>query len=480
VGGGRLSAVCAGIPEEAAMAGGDPAPGPDEDRRVGISVAIVGSGPAGFYCADALLERCGSACVDIIERLPTPYGLIRAGVAPDHQSTKQVTRKFEQTVRENPVHFYGNVEVGRDVGLDELTRLYDAVVLATGAPVDRSLGIPGEQLSGVYGASAFVGWYNGHPDFRDLAPLLGRRAVVVGNGNVALDVARILVRSRAEMTASDIPEYAVAAIEAADVTDVWLLGRRGPGDTKFAPAELREVGRLAVAAALVDPADLPALTDAAADPAAGARGRRGEDKLLTLFREYSKHTAAEARRRLRFRFFAAPRAILGTDRVEGVRVERTRVEGDRAVGTGVEETIDADLVVSAIGYRASPIAGVPFDADRGLIPNDGGRIAPGLYAVGWAKRGPTGVIGSNKPDGVECASQILADIEASAKPGRAALERLLHQRGIRFVTFDDWRRIDEVEIASAKKPAPRCKLTTLAEILAVVGEVEARRLSGRR
>lgn len=446
---------------------------------MGISVAIVGAGPAGFYCAEAVLERCGGACIDIIERLPTPYGLIRAGVAPDHQSTKQVTRKFEQTVLDNPVYFYGNVELGRDVALDELTRLYDAVVLATGSPEDRRLGIPGEQLPGVYGASAFVGWYNGHPDFRDLAPRLGQRAVVIGNGNVSLDVARILVRSRAEMIASDIPEYAMAAIEAADVSDVWLLGRRGPRDTKFAPAELREIGRLAEAVALVDPADL-ADADGAVAAAAGPRGRRGEDKLLALFREYADNTAEGARRRLRFRFFAAPRAVVGADKVEGVRVERTRVEGGRAVGTGREETLAADFVVSAIGYRAMPIPGVPFDADRGLVPNDGGRVAPGLYAVGWAKRGPTGVIGSNKPDGVDCALQIAADVRVSAKPGRPAFERLLHQRNIRFVTFDDWRRIDEAEIASAKKPAPRRKLTSLAEMLAVVGEVETRRLSGHR
>ena len=191
---------------------------------MGISVAIVGAGPAGFYCAEALLERSDAVAVDIIERLPTPYGLVRAGVAPDHQSTKQVTRKFEQTALENLVHFYGNVEVGRDIGLDELGRLYDAVVLATGSPNDRALGIAGEHLPGVYGASAFVGWYNGHPDFRDLAPRLGRLAVVVGNGNVSLDIARILVRSRAEMVASDIPDYALAAIEAADVTDVSAAG----------------------------------------------------------------------------------------------------------------------------------------------------------------------------------------------------------------------------------------------------------------
>ncbi|MFO1152461.1 MAG: FAD-dependent oxidoreductase [Rhodospirillales bacterium] len=448
---------------------------------MGISVAIVGAGPAGFYCAEALLERCGSACIDIIERLPTPYGLVRAGVAPDHQSTKQVTRKFEQTVLENLVHFYGNVEVGRDVTLDELLRLYDAVVLATGSPHDRLLAIPGEQLPGVYGSSAFVGWYNGHPDFRNLKPRLGRNAVVVGNGNVALDVARILVRSRAEMIASDIPDYALAAIEAADVTDVWLLGRRGPRDTKFAPAELREAGGLAEAVALVDPADLAQQPESAAtatDP--GPRGRRGEDKLMALFREFARRSGADARRRLHFRFFTAPLAIVGSGRVEGVRVERTRVEGDRAVGTGHEETIAADLVVSAVGYRASPIPGVPFDVDRGRITNDGGRIAPGLYAVGWAKRGPTGVIGSNKPDGVECASQILADVEASTKAGRPALERTLHQCNVRFVTFADWRRIDEAEVASAEGPAPRRKLTSLAEMLAVVGEVEARRMSGHR
>ena len=453
---------------------------------VGISVAIVGAGPACFYCAEAVLERCEAVTVDIIERLPTPYGLVRAGVAPDHQSTKQVTRKFEQTLLARLVHFYGNVEVGRDVGLDELCRLYDAVVLATGAANDRSLGIPGEHLAGVYGASSFVGWYNGHPDFRDLRPRLGRHAVVVGNGNVALDIARILVRSRAEMIASDIPDYALAAIEAAGVTDVWVLGRRGPRDSKFSPAELREAGQLAEAMAVVDPADLAAAgigpCDAALDRSPTTRPKRGEEKLLALFRDFAGQFSAEGaipgRRRLHFRFFAAPKAILGTDAVEGVRVERTRVDGDRAVGTGQIDIVAADLVVSAIGYRASPIPGVPFDADRGLIPNDNGRVAPGLYAVGWAKRGPTGVIGSNKPDGVECACQILADTRPSGKAGRAGLERVLHQHNARFVTFDDWRRIDEAEIASADKPAPRRKLTSLADMLAVVGEAEARRMAG--
>jgi ferredoxin--NADP+ reductase len=436
---------------------------------LGLSVAIIGAGPAGFYTAEALLDRSEDVAIDIIERLPTPYGLVRAGVAPDHQSTKQVARKFEQTVLENLVHFYGNVAVGRDIALDDLRRLYDAVVLATGSPSDRTLGIPGEQLPGVYGATAFVGWYNGHPDFRSLDPRLAPTAVVIGNGNVALDVARILVRSRAEMAASDIPEPVMAAIEAAQVQRVDIVGRRGPREVKFAPAELREVSRLADAVPLVAAADLP-----------GAGGA-GEDKVQTQLRAFAAHTPAAKPKQIRFRFFLSPVEVIGdATAITGLRCERTRLDGDRAVGTGSFETIGAGLVVSAIGYRASPIPGVPFDAERGLIMNDDGRVGPGLYTVGWAKRGPTGVIGSNKPDGARCATQILADLgAASQKPGRLGLERLLHRREVRFVTFADWQAIDEAEVAAAAPPAPRRKFTSLGDMLAVVGKSEAKRVSGR-
>jgi NADPH-dependent glutamate synthase beta chain and related oxidoreductases len=436
-------------------------------RGVAIAVAIVGAGPAGFYTVEALLDRAEAVSIDILERLPTPYGLVRAGVAPDHQSTKQVVRKFEQTALTRMVHFYGNVEVGRDVTIDELLAAYDAVVIAAGSPNDRMLGIPGEHLAGVYGSSAFVGWYNGHPDFRDLEPRLASTAVVVGNGNVALDVARVLVKTRAEMAASDIPDYALEDIARADVRTVHVLGRRGPADTHFAPAEMRELTRLADCAPSVDPADLP---PAEAD----------DDKVLALLRRFAGQPAGDHKRRLNFRFLLAPEEILGDTQVEGLRCRRTRVEDGRVVTTDEVVDLACGTVVTAIGYRASPIPGVPFDDKLGRMQSDDGRVAPGLYAVGWAKRGPTGVIGSNKPDGIQCAEQILGDLDLGAasgdRPGRQALERLLDVRHIRFVTLDDWRRIDLEEVARADQPAPRRKFTSFAEMLAVVGVTHRHRL----
>lgn len=434
---------------------------------MGIAVAVVGAGPAGFYTVEALLERTEAASIDIIERLPTPYGLVRAGVAPDHQSTKQVVRKFEQTALADMVHFYGNVEVGRDVSIDELLAAYHAVVVAVGSPTDRTLGISGEQLPGVYGSSAFVGWYNGHPDFRDLEPRLSPTAVVIGNGNVALDVARVLAKTRDEMAASDIADYALEAIADAGVEAVHVLGRRGPADTRFAPAEMREIARLADCAAIVDPAELPAADGS-------------DDKVLTILRGFAAAPAGNRTRRMLFHFFATPERILGDKRVEGIRYRRAPIVDGRPVDSGDAIDLPCGMVVTAIGYRASPIPGVPFDDEGGRVRNEDGRIARGLYAVGWAKRGPTGVIGSNKPDGAQCADQILADLDTPAdpapRPGRPALERLLEARHVRYVTLDDWRLIDREEMARADGAAPRRKFTSFAEMMAVVRAAHRQRL----
>lgn len=433
-----------------------------------LSVAIIGAGPAAFYTADALLERIPVIAIDLIERLATPYGLIRAGVAPDHQTTKQVTRKFEPVGLDQSVRFYGNVEVGRDLDIADLRAAYDAVVLAVGSPLDRALGIPGEQRSGVYGASAFVGWYNGHPDFRDLDPLIAPRVVVVGNGNVALDVARVLVKTPAELAASDMPEYAAAAIGRAAVEQVTILGRRGPADVKFSPAELREVAALADCAPVIDQG---VLAEAVSQAAHG----KGPGKVLGILKDLAAADPAARRKRLQFAFHGAPLEILGDETVTGLRIGRTKVEDGRAVPTGETMDLPCGMVVAAIGYRASPIDGVPFDATRGLFPNEDGRIESGLYAVGWAKRGPTGVIASNRPDGVRCAEQIAADfpgsdVNAGRRPGRTMLERLLLERGARPVTFDDWQRIDAAEVARGRHPAPRRKFTTLEEMLAVLAD----------
>lgn len=434
-----------------------------------ISVAIIGAGPAGFYTAEALLDRHADVRIDIIERLATPFGLIRAGVAPDHQSTKLVSRRFEETALQDVVHFYGNVDVGNAVTLDELRRCYDAVVLAVGAAVDRPLGIPGEHLRGVYGAALFVGWYNGHPDFRDLRPNLATSAaVVIGNGNVALDVARVLVKTEAEMAASDLADHAAEAIRGGGIRDVYIVGRRGAADAKFTSAELRELGGLEDCEVLLSVADLtmpPEITD--------NRERRLREKNLAILRGIAGACGTKSKR-LHFRFNLAPAAIEGDEGVERVIFERTRTEGGHVTGTGVFERVPCGLVIAAIGYRTSALDGVPFDSGRGLYPNDDGRIEPGLYVVGWAKRGPVGVIGTNRPDGALCAEQILADARAaeprSLRLGRSGLERYLASRGVRSITFDDWLKIDAAEVAGAHKPAPRRKFTTLGEMLSVLAD----------
>lgn len=444
-----------------------------------LAVAIIGAGPAGFYTAEALLDRIEAVQIDILERLPTPFGLIRAGVAPDHQSTKQVARRFEDTALRERVHFYGNVDVGHSITLDDLRGMYDAVVLAVGAGVDRPLGIPGEQLQGVYGSALFVGWYNGHPDFRELNPRLSvDAAVVIGNGNVALDVARVLVKSADEMVASDLPDEVGRAIGSGGIRDVYVVGRRGAADSRFSAAELRELAGLSECSVIVDDADLVDHTTVE-----DSKQRRQRDKTLAIFRDFRATVSAGKPKRLHFRFHLAPVAIEGRDAVDAVRFERTRFdERGTLAGTGSFERIACGLVIPAVGYRSVPLAEVPFDRVRGLFPNDDGRIAPGLYAVGWAKRGPSGVIGSNRPDGQRCAEQIEADCAQApaaraesraadaARPGRTALERRLRERGVRAVSFNDWRTIDAAERARATGPAPRRKFTSLAEMLSLLVE----------
>jgi ferredoxin--NADP+ reductase len=431
-----------------------------------ITVAIVGAGPSGFYAAAALIKLGLECWIDVIEALPTPFGLIRGGVAPDHQSTKAVSKAFARTARDPHVRYYGNVEVGRDLSLDELRGMYDAVVLAVGAPLDRGLGIPGGEKPGSHGAAAFVGWYNGHPDFRDLDPDLDTAAVaVIGNGNVAIDVARVLVKTPAEMASSDLADHAAEAIRAAPITDVYVIGRRGPVEGKFTNKELSELGDLEDCVALADAAQLPeAVTGDMSD-----RDRRLREKNLATLRQFAARDPSEKRRRLHFVFCAKPVEVLGAERVEGLRLERTRVEDGRAVGTGEVFEISCGLIVSAIGYRMRPIAGAPIDESGGHVANDDGRVAEGLYAVGWARRGPTGVIGTNKADGDAVAEHIRDDVAQGRRPGRDALEAVLADRGVQWVGFADWERIDAAETAAAPPGAPRRKLVRVEDMLAVLG-----------
>ncbi len=430
-----------------------------------ISVAIIGSGPAGFYTAEALLRSGADVAIDIIERLPTPYGLIRSGVAPDHAKTKNVARAYHKTALDQRVRFFGNVEIGRDVEIAVLRDLYDAVVLATGASRDRQLDIPGAQLGGVVGVAGFVGWYNGHPDFRDLEPPLdSQNVVVIGLGNVAVDVARVLTKTPAEMAGTDIADYAGAAIAGAPIRTVHMAGRRGPLEARFTNVELREMGRLEDCAPVVDAGVLPAEVTGEHSE----RDRRLIARNLATLREFADIEPGQRRKRVHFDFFANPVEILGSTRVEAVRFERTIVEDGRAVGTGAFFEIACGLVIPAIGYTSVPIEGVPFDQRAGRAANRDGIIDDGFYCVGWVKRGPSGVIGSNKPDGERATELILKASPRGSKPGRRAFEARLAENKIRVVSFADWRKIDAAEITGAGPGAPRRKFTRIADMLAVL------------
>ena len=427
--------------------------------------AVVGSGPAGFYTAEALEKAYGGgARIDILDRFPVPYGLIRFGVAPDHQSLKAVAKRYDKVAESAGVDFIGNVTVGRDVSVAELLDLYDAVILATGAPHDRKLGIAGEDLPGVVGSAEFVGWYNGHPDFADLDPFLGgEHAAVVGAGNVALDCARILAKTRAEFEGSDIVGHALDALERSAVQTITILGRRGPHQVAMTPKELGELGHLEAAVPVVEPADFPPVqADEPLEP--------GLRKSVSLLRGFAE-LAQDKPKRIVFDFFAKPVAIEGDRKAERIIVERTMLDDQGAArGTGETYAVPASLIVTAIGYSTSPIADVPFEG--GKFVNTQGRIAERLYAVGWARRGPTGTIGTNRPDGYEVADQIAAVMPSGSsadRPGADGLKRLLEQRGVMPTDYDDWRRIEETEVGRARPGSPREKFVRPSDWFGVLG-----------
>lgn len=427
-------------------------------------IAIIGSGPAGYYTAEAAVKQWGQdARIDVFDRLPVPYGLIRSGVAPDHQSIKAVSRRYEATALSDNVRFVGNVAVGSDITIAELMGLYDAVILATGAPHDRALDIPGDDLGNVFGSAAFVGWYNGHPEFAQLDPEVGgSHAVVIGMGNVALDVARILAKCEEEFAGSDIVGHALETLRGKGIERITILGRRGPHQIMMTPKELGELGRLLCAAPEVDPRDLPELgEDALLEP--------GLRKSVTLLRDFAASAPTRGKPiTIAFDFFASPVRLLGEDgRVTGIEVERTAVKAGRAVGTGETYTLPADLVVSCIGYRSSPIEGVPFEERAGRFANEDGHILPGLYCVGWARRGPSGTIGTNRPDGFGVIERIASEVTPErAKRGRAGFDEFAAARGLDIVTFRDWRKIEAAEIAAAREGSPREKFTDVSAMIA--------------
>jgi ferredoxin--NADP+ reductase len=450
---------------------------------VSLRVAIVGSGPAGFYAADALLKSTEPPVeVDMLDRLPTPWGLVRLGVAPDHENIKAVSRAFQKIAQRPGFRFFGNVEIGRDVTHDELAELYDCVVYSTGAQTDRRMGIPGEDLPGSWSATQLVAWYNGHPDFQDLPfDLDVDRAVVVGNGNVAIDVARMLALTAEELAGTDTTDSAIDAIVSSRLREIVMLGRRGPVQAAFTPPELGELGELAGADVIVDAADLE-LDEASA--AALEEDRERARRNVDLLREYSTREPAGKPRRIVLRFLVSPVAILGDERVEAVQVVRNRLEVDEsgrivAVPTGEPpETIECGLVFRSVGYRGLPLGSLPFDERRATLRNERGRVLgddgaplPGVYAAGWIKRGPTGVIGTNKKDATETVEALLEDARAGTLPRATAagtLDELLAERGVTPVTYEGWEAIDAAERAAGEPLGrPRVKLTQWEQLLAV-------------
>ncbi len=444
-----------------------------------LRVAVVGSGPAGFYAAGPLLTAGHE--VDMIERLPTPWGLVRLGVAPDHPNLKSVSRAYEKIAAQPGFRFVGNVEAGRDLTHDDLVRLYDAVIYAYGAAADRRLGIPGEDLGGSWAATELVAWYNGHPDYQQLDFDLrsAERVVVVGNGNVALDVARMLALNHEELAPTDATDESIGAITESGIREIVVLGRRGPVQASWTSTELHEMGDLAGADIIVDPADLEL------DPTSAAELGESSNivqRNMEILREFASREPDGKPRRIVLRFGVSPVAVLGEERVEGVELVRNELVPDgkgsvRAQATDEHETLSCELVFRSVGYRGTPCSGVPFSEESGTMPNEGGRALGddgkplrGVYCAGWIKRGPTGVIGTNKKDAAETVEALLADAEAGLVGGQAAtsetVDDLLAERGVDVVFYTGWEAIDAAERARGEPQGrPRVKLTSWDELL---------------
>lgn len=447
-----------------------------------LRIAVVGSGPSGLYAAEAL-AKSGQAEVDILERLPAPYGLVRYGVAPDHEKIKSVINTLERIFVTEGIRFLGNIEVGTDVTLEELSRHYDAVIHASGAAIDRRLGVPGEDLPGSFSATEFVSWYSGHPDaVVDRFTLDAQVATVIGVGNVAVDVARILVKTADDLARTDMPRHALDVLRRSAITDVHMIGRRGAAQAKFTTKELRELGEIAGADVLVDPAEL--VLDAGSEQALAESGalRRNYEVL----QDWSTRTPAGRDRRLHIRFLLRPEAVLGEDRVTGLRLRRTELDGTGGVNdTDVTEDIACQLVLRSVGYKGVQIAGLPFDERGGVVPHhegrvvDGDHLVAGAYVAGWIKRGPTGVIGTNRHDAKETVASLLADAEAGRLPhaperDRDALGRLLEGRGVHVVTWEGWEAIDAAEIAlGAQEGRERAKLHDRGALLDAARKIAA-------
>jgi ferredoxin--NADP+ reductase len=453
-----------------------------------LRIAVVGAGPAGLYAADSLLRRDDiSLTVDVFNRFPTPFGLVRDGVAPDHQSIKAVARIFDRVLADPRVRFFGNVTYGVDLHRRELKRLYHQVVYAVGAQADRRMSIPGEDLPNSLPARSFVGWYNGHPDYRDLPiDLSCERAVVIGNGNVAMDVTRILVMSPDALAGTDIADQALETLRHSRIREVIVLGRRGPVQASFTTPEIRELGKLEGVDVIVDPRDLR--LDAASE--SDMEEDRTAKANMRILQGYAAGTDHAAPRRIILRFLASPVEIIGAGgRITALKTEQNELVVDpngalRSRGVDRFETIPTGLVLRSIGYRTVPIEGVPFDPATSTINNVAGQVVHpntgevlhGEYVVGWAKRGPTGLIGNNKPDSAATVDAMVADLPALRRLGDnrhdpSRIEALLRERGVDWVTYGDWRTLDQYEVATGRAQGrPRIKVTTVPEMMTVIRE----------
>lgn len=454
-----------------------------------LRVAVIGSGPSAFYAAEAYLKQTDLAVeVDMFERLPTPHGLVRGGVAPDHQKIKSVTKVYDKIASDPRFRFYGNVEFGRDIQHADLIAHYHQIVYATGAQTDRRMGIPGEDLPGSHAATEFVAWYNAHPDYRDLHfDLTQPHVAVIGNGNVAMDVARILARSEAELATTDIADYALDALRSSRVTDIYVLGRRGPAQAAFTNPEIKELGELADADVIVLP------EEAALDPLSQEMLTREPDRTamnnVQTLQAYAQKPPTGKRRRIHMRFLWSPVELIGTDRVEAIKIVKNELQladdgSLRPRPTDRTEIIPVGLVFRSIGYKGVALPDVPFDSKAGVIPNQQGRVInpasgtpiTGEYVAGWIKRGPSGVIGTNKPDSVESVKLALEDAAAGRvhmpeQPQRAAVESLLTERGIELVCYEDWLRLDGIEQERGKALGrPRLKFSRVEDMLAAIRE----------
>jgi ferredoxin/flavodoxin---NADP+ reductase len=461
-------------------------PGTEENP---LRVAIVGAGPSGFYAAEHILKDSDlHAQVDLFDRLPSPYGLVRGGVAPDHPKIKSVIRVYEKTAAREGFRFFGNVKIGRDLEVEDLERLYHAIVFTVGCETDRNLGIPGEDLPGSHAATAFVGWYNSHPDYaEDVFDLSCERAVVIGNGNVAMDVARMLALTDHELRQTDTADHAIELLDRKQIKEIVVLGRRGPVQAAFTNPEIKELGEMEDADVVVDPAEVEL------DPASQAYLESDEvDKTTRVnvetLKEFAARTPEGKTQRIVLRFLASPVEIKGDGKVESIVVGRNELveEGGalRAKDTGEREELECGLVLRSVGYTGIPIEGVPFDEKRGLILNEGGRVLDshdgghkvGHYTAGWIKRGPSGVIGTNKKDALETVQHLFADVGSGTlldpeSPAPDAVVELLSGRGVRFVTFDDWQAIDQAEVGRGEPHGrPRVKFVRVEEMLDTVGE----------